>query len=51
METDLPLLLERLGRDDQAVALLGFQKGYEAIARLLTTLNSVAETAINMITE
>ena len=37
--------------DDQAVALLSFQKGYEATARLLTTLNSIAETAINMITE
>jgi flagellar hook-associated protein 1 FlgK len=37
--------------DDQAVALLQFQKGYEATARLLTTLNSIAETAINMITE
>jgi len=37
--------------DDQAVALLGFQKGYEATARLLTTLNDIAETTIDMITE
>ena len=37
--------------DDQAVSLLSFQKGYEATARLLTTLNSIAETTINMITE
>jgi flagellar hook-associated protein 1 FlgK len=37
--------------DDQAVSLLSFQKGYEATARLLTTLNDIAETTINMITE
>jgi flagellar hook-associated protein 1 FlgK len=37
--------------DDQAVALLSFQKGYEATARLLTTLNDIAETTIDMITE
>jgi flagellar hook-associated protein 1 FlgK len=37
--------------DDQAVALLSFQKGYEATARLLTTLNDIAETTIEMITE
>jgi flagellar hook-associated protein 1 FlgK len=35
--------------DDQAVALLSFQKAYEATARLLTTLNSIVETTINMI--
>jgi len=37
--------------DDQAVLMMQFQKGYEATARLLTTLNSIAETTINMITE
>jgi flagellar hook-associated protein 1 FlgK len=37
--------------DDQAVSLLSFQKGYEATARLLTTLNDIAETTIEMITE
>jgi flagellar hook-associated protein 1 FlgK len=35
--------------DEQAVALLQFQKGYEAVARLLSTLNSIAQTTINMI--
>jgi flagellar hook-associated protein FlgK len=33
------------------VSLLSFQKGYEATARLLTTLNDIAETTIEMITE
>jgi flagellar hook-associated protein 1 FlgK len=37
--------------DDQAVALLGFQKGYEATAQLLTTLNDIATATIDMITE
>jgi flagellar hook-associated protein 1 FlgK len=37
--------------DDQAVSLMSFQKGYEATARLLTTLNDIAETTIDMITE
>jgi flagellar hook-associated protein 1 FlgK len=37
--------------DQQAVLLLQFQKGYEATARLLSTLNSITETTINLITE
>ena len=37
--------------DQQAVLLLQFQKAYDATARLLTTLNGLLDTAINMITE
>ena len=37
--------------DQQAVLLLQFQKAYEATARLLSTLNSITETTINLITE
>ena len=37
--------------DDQAVLLLQFQKGYDATAQLLTTLNNIATTTVNMITE
>jgi flagellar hook-associated protein 1 FlgK len=37
--------------DQQAVLLLQFQKGYEATARLLSTLNSITETTINLIAE
>ncbi len=35
--------------DEQAVLLLQFQKNYEAAGRLLSTLNDIAETAINLI--
>jgi flagellar hook-associated protein 1 FlgK len=34
--------------DDQAVMLLQYQKSYQAAARLLTTLNSMLDTTINM---
>jgi flagellar hook-associated protein 1 FlgK len=37
--------------DQQAVLLLQFQKSYDATARLLTTLNDLLDTTINMITE
>jgi flagellar hook-associated protein 1 FlgK len=37
--------------DDQAVSMMQFQKSYEATARLLTTLNDIAETTIDLITE
>ena len=37
--------------DQQAVLLLQFQKGYEAVARLLSTLNDLANTTINLIRE
>ncbi len=35
--------------DEQAVLLLQFQKSYQAAARLLTTLNDLADTTINLI--
>jgi len=37
--------------DEQAVQLLQFQKSYQAAARLLTTLNSIADTTIGLIAE
>lgn len=39
----------RVSLDEQAVMLLEFQRSYQAVARLLTTLNDVAETTINLI--
>jgi flagellar hook-associated protein 1 len=35
--------------DEQAVLLLQFQRSYQATARLLTTLNNVADATINLI--
>lgn len=41
--------ISKVSLDEQAILLTQFQKSYEAAAKLITVLNSVAETTINMV--
>jgi flagellar hook-associated protein 1 FlgK len=41
--------LSGVSLDQEAVSLLQFQRGYQAVAKVLTTLNALADTTLALI--